>query len=309
MLVADIGENALESSDRAPRRCGKMHSAVRHQNEQAAHLERYGLATHVRAADQQHPRLVIESQRLRYGTLAEQRMSAALDRDDACILEFRRFGVLRLREPRFCVHEIEGRVDFGIALDLIGMRPDERRKLREDARDLVFLLGAQCAQTIVCVERFERLDEVRLSARARIVDDALECARELCFDRHDESPVAHGHDVVLEHGAITLRAGNGRRTFARLCARRRNAAPKSRQLGRSAIQNFAALADCVVDALRDVRQRDETRTQRDKPLAAAFAYPANRGIPRRNAVADRAQIERQRSPPRASLSRRLPATR
>ena len=293
LLVADVGEDALESSDRRPGGGGRCMPQYAISHEQTAHLERHGLAAHVRAADQQNSRLCVEPQRLRNGALVEQRVPAADDRQrrrrpGTAARRALRFGKTRLR-----VHEIERRVDLGVAFDLLGVRSDESGELGKDARDLVLFLHAQRPQAIVGFQRFERFDEIRLAAGAGIVNDSRKCARELSFDGNDETPVAHGDDVVLEHRAITLRARNCSRSFPRLTLGSGDSAAQARQLGRGSIQDLAAVADRVANLGCHLRKRHEAGAQGAQSVSAGFAHAPDRCVRGGDADGYRAQIERR----------------
>ena len=86
--------------------------------------------------------------------------------------------------------------------------PDERRQLVEDPGDLVLLRQLGFAPCVPELDGDERLDEQRLAAARRVVDDALDPGARLGLDRHDVAAVAERHDRFLE-GVPELGADEG----------------------------------------------------------------------------------------------------
>ena len=180
------------------------------------HLERDRLPAHVRSADDRHPDLVVEPDRLRHRALVEQRVAAVEHVDRRRVDELRLDRVHPLGDRGARVREIELDVDRDVGADLRRFRADQRAQLGQDPRDLVLFLRAQRADAVVGLERFERLDEERLPARARVVDDPRKLAGELGLDRDDEAAVAHGHDRILDRARIARRARERGRPVARV---------------------------------------------------------------------------------------------
>ena len=179
LLVADVGEDAIETADRRAGAGGQLHPAVRHRDEEPDHLERDRLPAHVRPADHDDRVAVVERDDLRHRALAQQRMPAAFDarpmpRRTSCgsIASIRlarsrpwpradRAPRAYPRSPRWRLH---------------GRRRAARARSRS-ARPRALRRSAACARGCSSPERVQRLDEERLSARARIVHDARAARR------------------------------------------------------------------------------------------------------------------------------------
>ena len=86
------------------------------------------------------------------------------------------------------------------------MRADERRELVEDPLDLLLLRELRLAPGVAQLDDDERLDEQRLAAAGRVVDDALDPALRLGLDRHDVAAVPERDDRLLEGAAELDRA-------------------------------------------------------------------------------------------------------
>ena len=100
LLVANVGHYSIEPADRRPDSGGKLHPAVRHRNEQSDHLQRHGLAAHIRPADDQQARGLANLERLGDRAAAEERMTAAVHDDDRFLAEFRSDRIHRARRLR-----------------------------------------------------------------------------------------------------------------------------------------------------------------------------------------------------------------
>ena len=81
-------------------------------------------------------------------------------------------GELRLGRPEVEAGERTERLPERLAV-----RRDERRQLVEDPLDLLLLGGLGLAPGVAELDGDQRLDEQRLAAAGRVVDDALDPAR------------------------------------------------------------------------------------------------------------------------------------
>ena len=253
LLVADIAAHVREISDRGPLSGGELHAAVRHRHEESDQLQRDRLAAHVRPADHDEAYLVVEHERLRHGTRAEQRVAAGANIDARRIHDRRRQRVHRLRDPNAREHEIEIGQHVEVGFRALAPRTDERRQVGEDARDLVLLLDTQRAQAVVDVERVERFDEQRVPGRRRIVHHARDRVAELRLHGNHEAPVADGHDRILDRLRVAWRAQDRRAAVARLVLRVPGVAAQARERRARAVEHVAALADRAIDRGRNLR--------------------------------------------------------
>ena len=150
-----------------------------HQREQAERPQRDGLAAGVRAGDDERGVAVAEPD---------------VDRDDApgqARDGARRAGRPRARSAvsaRIAVHarpascalaaQKSNRASASsVSRSWLGVRGDERRQLVEDPLDLLLLGDLRLAPGVAELDGDERLDEQRLAAAGRVVDDALDPAR------------------------------------------------------------------------------------------------------------------------------------
>ena len=78
-------------------------------------------------------------------------------------------GELRLGRP-----EVEAGERVERLAERLGVRGDERRQLVEDPLDLLLLGDLRLAPGVAELDGDERLDEQRLAAARRVVDDALD---------------------------------------------------------------------------------------------------------------------------------------
>ena len=129
-------------------------------------------------------------------------MPALEDVDRRLVDEPRLDRVHPLGDRRARVGQVQLDVQREVGPNPVRLRADQRAQLAEDPRDLVLFLRPQRAHPVVRLQRFERLDEQRVPARARVVDDPRELARKLSLDRDNEAAVAHGDDRVLNRPCI-----------------------------------------------------------------------------------------------------------
>ncbi len=172
-------------------------------------------------------------------------MAPALDRQDGLVAQLGRDRVGTLRKLGLRRQEIDRREHLDVGLDRVRVAPDLRGERFEDASHLALFLYLQRTYAVVRLERGERLDEQRLPARARVVDDARQSAGELGFDRNHESPVTNRHDAILDRlgvfGGVEDRADAIARVGLRLC----QAATDAPQGVRRPVEHRAALVERV----------------------------------------------------------------
>src|ERR1700677_2178254 len=126
-------------------------------------------------------------------------MPSAGDRDGRFVAQLRHDGAARAGEVRLRGEEVERGQDLDVRVNLESRPADVRRQGLQDALHLALFFDLQRADAIVALERRERLDEERLSARAGVVNDARERAGELRFDRYHKAPVANRNDPILNY--------------------------------------------------------------------------------------------------------------
>ena len=201
-----------------------------------------------------------------------------------------------------------------------GVRGDERRQLVEDPRDLLRpRRPAPRARRCPSSTADQRLDEERLAAARRVVDDALDPRPGLGLDRHDVAAVAERDDRLLERAA-QLRADERVQPPAQPVVGDADGRAQAAQPRRGRVEQLP-------DRVEAARERAAQRRQRVQ-LAAELAQqrPALVGERRREArgrverVGDLEELARaragRRGPParwparcRAPRRRRRPAAR
>ena len=161
-----------------------------------------------------------------------------------------------------------------------GVGRDERRELVEDALDLLLLGDLRLAPGVAELDRDERLDEERLAAARRVVDDALDPRPRLGLDRHDVAPVAERDDRLLERAA-QLRADERVEAPAQPVVGDADRGPQAAEPRRGGVEQ---LADRVEAARERAAQRGQRVERRGRGRAAA-AGARRRATSRSRAVA------------------------
>ena len=189
-------------------------------------------------------------------------MAPVVDDQARLVAQLRHHPAAAARQLGLRRKQIQGSEHFDVRLDLRRVRADSPRERLQNPLHLALLLNLQRAHAIVALQRRERLDEERLSARARIVHDAGHHAGELRFDRNDEASVTNRNDAILNRFGVLRAVKDRGDAIARFALRRNEAAPDSPERGRGAIQNRAAFVDRVYERMLQFPQRRVGRDDR-----------------------------------------------
>ena len=127
--------------------------------------------------------------------------------------------------------------------------------------------------------------------------DTGKLARKLGFDRHDEATLANRDDVVLNGTRVTIRAQDRADAVARVVLRLRQTTANTSKRGRRAIEDGAALIDCVGERALQIAQVRVARGDRGQRLVLDLAQRVPGGGGRRERIADGAQIAGPERPP------------
>ena len=180
-----------------------------HQREQPERAQRHGLAAGVRAGHDERREAVAEADVDRDDAAGQARVPR---REQLHLRALRRLGPGRAhlaRELRLGRPEVEP----GEGVERLAQRPDvradQRGQLVEDPLDLLLLGELRLAPGVAELDDDERLDEQRLAAPGRVVDDALDPALRLGLHGHDVAPVPERDDRLLERAAELDRADEG----------------------------------------------------------------------------------------------------
>ena len=207
---------------RQPGAAGTCRPGLVHQREQPERAQRDRLAAGVRAGDDERGEAVAEADvdRARRGRSGPggapraARPPARFDRLGAGRAHLA--GELRLGRPRSRTGQGGERL-----AQRPGVRADERGQLVEDPLDLLLLGELRLAPGVAELDDDERLDEQRLAAPRRVVDDALDAALRVGADGHDVAAVAQRDDRLLERAAeLAELTSVSRRRFSRSKATR-----------------------------------------------------------------------------------------
>ena len=179
---------------------------------------------------------------------------------------------------------------------------DERRQLVEDARDLLGLGDLRLAPGVAQLDRDERLDEQRLAAARRVVDDALDPAPRLGLDGHDVAPVAERDDRLLERAA-ELRADERVEPPPQAVVGDPDRGPQPAEPRRGGVEQLADRIEAARQRRAEGRQRVELRARARAAAAAARRRGTSPGAPSRRAS------RRSRGTATARAGRRGPRAR
>ena len=190
-----------------------------------------------------------------------------------------------------------------------GVRADQRRQLVEDALDLRLLGGLRLAPRVAELDDDQRLDEQRLAAARRVVDDALDPALRLGPDRHHVAAVAERDDRLLE-GVAELRGDERVEAAAEPIEGDADGGAQAAEAGRGRVEQLARRVERAGEGRADRRQRVELAAElalERPPRVGEVRFRArrrHRGWTRRRGTA-----AASRRPPRAARSIAGPMSR
>ena len=159
-----------------------------------------------------------------------------------------------------------------------GVGGDERRQLVEDPGDLLGLRDLRLAPGVAELDRDERLDEQRLAAARRVVDDALDPRPRLGLDRDDVAAVAERDDRLLE-GAPELGADERVQPSPEPVVGDPDGRAQATETGRGRVEQLPDRVEAAGERRPDGRQRVELAAEVAQERAAARRRGASRGGP------------------------------
>ena len=253
LTVADINEHTVKDRNTAAVRSGDHQAAHRHRGQQADGLERDGLAARVRAGDDQRPVVFSELQCDRHDGLGiEQRMPRLFQQHRAVIGHLRNDALLHRAERRLCKAEIQLRGDLIAGKQRRSRGAAGSGELCDDALGLLLLLAFQQADIVVRVHNRHRLDEIGLTGRGGVVDQAGDFSAVFRLDGNDIASVADRDDRLLQ---ISLHRGRFQHLFelfAQSEPRLRDLFPDRGQLGACRIRKPLLVLDRTLQQIGEI---------------------------------------------------------
>ncbi len=198
LLVADVGEHVAPDREPAPSLGRDVEAGLVHQAEQPERAQGDGLAAGVGAGHDERRVAVTEPDIDRDDTARQAGMPGRQQHD---LGPFRRLGPGAVDvggEGCLGGPEVEPGEGLERLPEGVGVGRYQRRQLVEDPRDLLGLGDLGLAPRVAELDRHERLDEQRLPAPRRVVDDALDPGPGLRLDGDDVPAVPQCDDRLLE---------------------------------------------------------------------------------------------------------------
>ena len=250
LLVADVRQHPLIDGHGAPVRRRDVEAALGHQRQQAQGLEGHGLAAGVGTGDDQGvkgvPQLDVDGHR-RLGV--QQGVTGLAQMDGPVPADLRPHGVHLVAQ--LAPGEDQVQVDQGVVvpLDVLPVGGSLGGELRQDAVDLLLLLGLQLNILVVGLDHPHRLHEQRRSGGGDVVDQPRQVALVLRLHRHHEAAVPLGDDGLLQNFPIAGGGDDLLKDLAALGLGRPHVAADVRQLRAGGVGDGVLVRDGPLDLL------------------------------------------------------------
>ena len=250
LLVADVRQHPAVDRDGTAVRRRDVEAALGHQGQQAQGLEGDGLAAGVGAGDDQGVKgvsqLDVDGHRL---LGVQQRVAGLAEVDGAVPPDLRPDGVHFIGELAPGKNQVQ--VDQGVVipLDVLPVGRRFRGQLRQDALDLLLLLGLQLDILVVGLDDAHGLDEQRGAGGGNVVDQAGHIPLVLRFHRHHEAAVPLGDDGLLQNLAVTGGGDDLLQYLAAFRLGRPHMAADVRQFCAGGVGDGVLVHDAAVDLL------------------------------------------------------------
>ena len=250
LLVADVRQHPLINGHGAPVRRRDVEAALGHQRQQAQGLEGHGLAAGVGTGDDQGvkgvPQLDVDGHR-RLGV--QQGVAGLAQMDGPVPADLRPHGVHLVAQ--LAPGEDQVQVDQGVVvpLDVLPVGGSLGGELRQDAVDLLLLLGLQLNILVVGLDHPHRLHEQRGSGGGDVVDQSRQVALVLRLHRYHEAAVPLGDDGLLQNFPIAGGGDDPLKDLAALGLGRPHVAADVRQLRAGGIGDGVLVRDGPLDLL------------------------------------------------------------
>ena len=164
----------------------------------------------------------------------------------------------------------------------VAVGADERRQLVEDAALLLVDGRLGLAPGVAQLDDHQRLDEQRLAAARRVVDDALDLGPRLGPDRDDVAAVAERHDRLLERAA-ELRPDERVQPPPEPVVGHADRGPERAQAGRGGVEQLARGVEAPGERAAQRGQRVQPPAEVAQQRRAARRRGTWRGAPPRRA--------------------------
>ena len=295
LLVADVGEDVTPDRQPAAGRRRDVQARLVHDAEQAQGPQGHRLAAGVRAGHDQG-RVAVAEPDVDRDDLAGQARVPGGQQHDLESLGGPGTGSAHVRRERcLCRPEIEMSQAAQRVTQVHGVRGDERGQLIEDPGDLLGLGDLGLAPGVPELDRDERLDEQRLAAARRVVDDPLDPRPRLGLDRHHVAPVAQRDDRLLE-GAPELGPDERIEPATKAVVGDPDRRPQATEARRGGIEQLADRVEAAGQGRAQRRQRMQVLAdlaQEWPPLVCEQRGEARGGVER---VGDLQELGRLQAP-------------
>ena len=174
LLVTDVGEDVAPDREPAAGLGRDVEPGLVHQAEQTERPERDRLAAGVRSGHDERRIAVAEPDVDRDDPAAQPRVPGRQEDRLGAVGRFRPAGPHLRGQRRLGRPQVEPGERVERLAQGLGVGRHEGGQLVEDARDFLGLGDLRLAPGVAQLDRDERLDEQRLAAARRIVDDALD---------------------------------------------------------------------------------------------------------------------------------------
>ncbi len=264
-----------------------------HEAEQAERPERDGLAAGVRARDDERGVAVAQPDVDRDDAAGQARVSSRQQDRLGPVGGLGPAGAHLRGQRRLGDPQVEARQRVQGLAQWIRVGRDERRQLVEDPRDLLRLGDLRLPPGIAQLDRDERLDEERLAAARRVVDDALHPVPGLGLDRDDVPPVAERDDRLLERRA-ELRADQRVQPAPQPVVGDANGRAQAAETRRGRIEQLADRIEAARQRRAQRGQRVEVRpdlAQERPPLVGQERGQPGRGVEGRRDLEELARLQ------------------
>ena len=227
-----------------------MEAALGHQGQQAQGLEADGLAAGVGAGDDQGVEGVSQLDVDGHGLFGiQQRMPGPPQVDGPVPANLRAHAVHLVAELAPGKDQVQMDQRVVVPLDILPVGRRFRGQLRQNAFDLLLLLGLQLDQLVVGLDNAHGLHEQRGAGGGNVVDQTRQIAFVLCLYRHHKATVPLGDDSLLQNLAVAGGGDDLLQNLAALGLGRPHMPPDIRQLRAGRVGDGVLVHDAALDLL------------------------------------------------------------
>ena len=250
LLVADIGQHGREYGDGALGRHGDVEAALGHQRQQAQGLQADGFAAGVGAGDDQCVKGLAQLQINGHCLLGvQQRVPGFPQRQAAVPADLRAVAVHFIGELATGENQVQVHHGLIVPLDVLPVGRRLGGQLRQNAGNLLLLLGLQLNQLVVGLHHAHGLHEHGGTGGGDVVDQTRQIALVGRLHRHHEAAIPLGDDGLLQNLSVAGRGDDLLQNLPALGLGRPHMAADVRQLRAGRVGDGVLIHDAAVDLL------------------------------------------------------------